>query len=115
MASWRIPVILLALVAFLLGATGPTRDGHPDQHPAYQAASVLSDEASDTHDAIRAVDECAGLACCLAVHCASCAVPASADFPSRRMGQPARLAHRDFAFPRAGRVIAPPTAPPKFA
>ena len=115
MASWRVPVILLALVDFLLGAAGTTRGDHHDPDPAHQTVAMFADGASTPHEASGVEDGCVGLACCMAIHCASCAVPGSADLPIWRRGEPGRLAYQDLAFPQAGRLIAPPTAPPKIA
>jgi hypothetical protein len=115
MASWRIPVIFLTLMAFLLGAAGTTKGGHHDREPVHQVIAVLADGASALHEAPTSDEECGGLTCCMTVHCFSCAVPANTDPPTARAGKPGRLAYQDPDIPQAGRLIAPPTAPPKFA
>jgi hypothetical protein len=115
MASWRIPMILLALVAFLLGAVGTVSDNHHDPDPGHQTVAIFADGAPTLHEASGVDDECAGLACCMTIHCASCAVPGSADLAGFRVGGTGQLAYQDPAVTQAGRVIAPPTAPPKFA
>lgn len=115
MASWRIPVIFLALVAFLLGAAGTSWGDHHREDLAHQTEAMLADGASALHQARVADDGCLGLACCIAIHCASCAVPGSADLPCWRRGEPGQLAYQDLVLPPDGRVVTPPTAPPKSA
>lgn len=112
---WRFVVVLLALATLFAGTTGIADDhGHvPDTMP--HASDAGDRGGPDLDPSAAARDDCSGPACCTALHCPSCAAAPDPDLSSRWSGEPARLAFHNPALSWVGRVIAPPTAPPKSA
>lgn len=112
---WRIAMILLALVTLLGSATIGAADHDHDRVGMEPIVSVVAEEGSDCLSVLLEHDDCLGLTCCMALHCASFAAPAGAALLAQPCSEPMRQAFQDCAIPQLGRVIAPPTAPPKFA
>ena len=112
---WRIAMILIALLTLLGSATVSVADHDHVPSGTHHASSHDVEDGSDCLSAAPDHDECLGLTCCMALHCASFATLTGATVVVEPSGAPRRQAFQDRALPQPGRVIAPPTAPPKLA
>ena len=113
---WRIVITVLAVATLFLGGSWGVADVRGGQDLGHHA--TLSDgEPGPSCHVLTGLshDDRGSLACCPGHPCMTCVVAIGASYLKTPTGEPSRQAFRDPTLYWFGRVILPPTAPPKIA